>query len=170
LTLNVNKQNSWAPENLYLSLPLGQNSQDTVWLDKAGGLVRARQDQLSGSLIDYYSVQNGFIVEDGTGLLGLAMRDNPLMQLGPLEYQENRVLHDPDQPHPDPALPYAWLMTNYWETNFAAGLGGFHSFRFSVMTSGLNDPRVFVPLLQAANTGFVCFRLADPDAVSGKGF
>ncbi len=159
LTFNVNKQSIWAPENLYLSLPLGHNSHDTIWLDKSGGMVRARKDQLSGSLIDYYSVQNGIVIEGLQGLLALSMRDNPLLQLGPLEYQESRVLHNPDQHHPDQALPYAWLMTNYWETNFSAGLGGFHSFRFSVLTSCPDEPQDCVPLLQAANTGFVCFRL-----------
>jgi len=158
VTFNANKQNNWAPENLYLSLPFGKNSKDTIWLDKTGGPVRARKDQLPGTLIDYYSVQNGFISE---GLVAVAMRDNPLLQLGPLEFRKERLLHDPNQPQPDKALPYAWLMTNYWETNFAAGLGGFHAFRFSVLASIPEDPRQCVPLLRGANGGFVCFRLAD---------
>jgi hypothetical protein len=28
--------------------------------------------------------------------------------------------------------PYGWLMTNFWETNFDASLGGFHEFRYRV--------------------------------------
>ena len=90
--------------------------------------------------------------------MAVAMKDSPLLQLGPLEFRKNRVLHDPDQPHPDKALPYAWLMTNYWETNFAAGLGGFHAFRFSVFDPG-EDPGYWTDFLSGANTGFVCFRL-----------
>jgi len=111
---------------------------------------------LPGSLIDYYSVQGGFISESGSGSVAVTMPDSPLLQLGPLEFQGNRVLHDPDQPHPDRALPYAWLMTNYWETNFAAGLGGFHSFHFGVLAN-CSDVRQ----LRAASSGFVCFRIEE---------
>jgi len=130
-------------------------------LDKAGGPVRARIDQLPGSLIDFYSVQNGFVVEGEQNAVAVAMKDNPLVQLGPLEYKEDRVLHDPDQPHPDRALPYAWLMTNYWETNFAAGLGGFHSFRFSVSSISTNDIQLSLQQLEMKNTELITFRLSE---------
>lgn len=160
-TFKTNKQNIWAPENLYLSLPFGLNSQDTIWLDKSGGMVQARVDQLPGTLIDFYSVQGGFISESAAGCVAVAMRDNPLLQLGPLENQVKRKLHAPDEPHPDLALPYAWLMSNYWETNFAAGLGGFHAFRFSVETIELNESDKWAHKLRAANSGFVSFRIGD---------
>ncbi|MCP4290929.1 MAG: glycoside hydrolase [bacterium] len=159
VSFQVNKQNVWAPENLYLSLPFGQDSKDTIWLDKSGGGIRARKDQLSGTLIDYYSVQGGFVSDGSKASVMVAMKDNPLLQLGPLEYRENRVMHDPDNPYPDIALPYAWLMTNYWETNFAAGLGGFHAFRFSVLAASGEDLCQELSLLQAVNSGFASFRI-----------
>jgi Glycosyl hydrolases family 38 N-terminal domain len=161
VSFNVNKQNRWAPENLYLSLPFGSSPTDTVWLDKSGDPLRARIDQLSGSLIDFYSVQNGFVVESEQSNVTVAMKDNPLLQLGPLEFQEERVLHDANQPHPDRTLPYAWLMSNYWETNFAAGLGGFHSFRFHVSSFGTTNPQHALEQLQSANSGLLCFRIMD---------
>ena len=159
VTLKVNKENCRAPENLYLSLPFGNDARDTFWLDKAGGAVRARVDQLPGTLVDYYSLQDGFIVQSNKGAIAVAMLDNPLLQLGPLVYREERILHAADQPHPDQALPYAWLMTNYWETNFAAGLGGFHSFRFSVFQPDAAEPAELINRLRTANDRFICFRL-----------
>ncbi len=102
---------------------------------------------------------SGFISEGSKASVMVAMKDCPLLQFGPLEYQENRVLHDPRNPYPDIALPYAWLMTNYWETNFAAGLGGFHAFRFSVLAASGDDQCKELSLLQAVNSGFVSFRI-----------
>jgi len=161
LTLKVNKENCWAPENLYLSLPFGSGARDTIWLDKAGGAVCARVDQLPGTLIDYYSLQDGFVSQSGKGMIAVTMMDSPLLQLGPLEYRKEHIQHKTDQPCPDQALPYAWLMTNYWETNFAAGLGGFHSFRFSVFQPDAAEPDALIRQLQVANDGLVCFRLSD---------
>ena len=62
----------------------------------------------------------------------------------------------------DPAHLYSWVMTNYWETNFAAELGGFHQYRYSVMWGDeLADPGAAVGACAAANSGITCFRLAD---------
>ena len=52
-----------------------------------------------------------------------------------------------------------WLMTNYWETNFAAGLGGFHSFRFKVFQPDTVEPEKLTGKLRVANDGLVTFRL-----------
>jgi hypothetical protein len=50
-------------------------------------------------------------------------------------------------------------MTNYWETNFAAGLGGFHSFRFKVFQPDTVEPEKLTGKLRVANDGLVTFRL-----------
>ena len=59
------------------------------------------------------------------------MPDQHLLQLGPLAHGERLLMGDP-RLAADPAFAYAWLMTNYWETNFAADLGGFHEFRYAL--------------------------------------
>ena len=52
----------------------------------------------------------------------------------------------------DPAFAYAWLMTNYWETNFSADLGGFYEFRYSVHW-GDDDPHALLRRCRYANHG-----------------
>jgi hypothetical protein len=56
---------------------------------------------------------------------------------------------------------YAWVMTNYWETNFEAELGGFYEFRYHVKWGeDLVDPGAAREASRAMSHGLLCFRLA----------
>ena len=93
--------------------------------------------------------------------MALAVPDHHLIQLGDLDYKE-RKLHEPDRPRPDDAHLYAWLMTNYWETNFDADLGGFYEFRYTVAWGeGLNDADSALETCRDINHGLYCFRLGE---------
>ncbi|MFA7329524.1 MAG: hypothetical protein WC326_00480 [Candidatus Delongbacteria bacterium] len=124
--LRLHKESRWEAENLYFSLPRPAGE---LWVDKAGGPLRPGIDQLPGTLLDYTSVQAGYALCDSASGLAVGMPDQHLLQLGPLEHGPRRLAEPPCAPM---GPLYAWLMTNYWETNFAAELGGFHSFRFSL--------------------------------------
>jgi len=82
-------------------------------------------------------------------------------QLGRLEYGRRPFAGAPELAD-DPAHAYAWVMTDYWETNFATDLGGFHEFRYAVLWG-----REFADEARAleadgdANQELCCFRLND---------
>ncbi len=145
VTVRLHKESLREPENLYLALPFTIGRRPELRLDKAGAAPRPRRDQIPGTLTDYYAVQGGFALDDGERALAVAMPDGHLLQLGPLNPGERLLAGDP-RLRDDPAHAYAWLMTNYWETNFAAASGGCHAFRFTVAWGP---------------------ELAGPDAVSG---
>lgn len=140
VAFRINKDSIWDPENVLLALPFDCGEGSQVWLDKAGAAVRPVTDQLPGTLTDWYCLQSGYAV-CGKGFgIALACLDAPLLQLGPLEHGM-RMLADNSLPERRGRDAFSWLMTNYWETNFEASLGGFHEFRYRIRWgTDLADP------------------------------
>jgi hypothetical protein len=131
VALRMAKESRWEPENVYLSMPFAPSDEAELRIYPAGAIVRPRIDQIPGTLTDFHTVQEGWHVTDGSLGIVVASLDAPLLWLGPLEAGERLLAGDPRLAD-DPARPYAWLMTNYWETNFDASLGGFHEFRLAL--------------------------------------
>ena len=159
VAFRVNKDSVWDPENLYLSLPFstGEEKQE-LWLDKLGAQVRPGVDQLPDSLTDFYTMQEGFAIVAKSLGIAVACPDAPLLQLGALEHGPRLLMGAPDLAA-RPLRPYGWLMTNYWETNFDASLGGFHEFRYRVEWGAhIHDSQRALTLCRNLNHGLKGFR------------
>ena len=167
--VRLHKDSVWEPENVYLSLPFAAGPSSQLWLGKAGAIeagaaVRPRLDQIPGTLTDYYALDDGFAVVTDESGVAVAMPDCHLLQIGPLEFGKRLLAGDPRLAD-DPGHLYAWLMNNFWETNFAASLGGFHEFRFSVRwgdrlagRDAEHPPAAALEACRTANDGLVVFR------------
>ncbi len=165
VSVRLHKESFWEPENLYLSLPFAPGAWPaSLWLDKTGAAVRPRVDQIPGSLADYYCCQAGLaLVASGMGLV-VATPDTPLIQVGPLEYGPRRLMGDPALAA-DPAHLFAWLMTNYWETNFTASLGGFYEFNYSIAWGEVfGETAMALRTCRDMSQGLLCFRLQESPA------
>jgi hypothetical protein len=160
VSVRLHKDSVWQPENVYVALPFATGAPgDRLWLDKAGAPVRPRIDQIPGTLTDFYCVQGGLALVSGELGLAVATPDAPLIQVGPLEHGRRLVMGDPELAD-DPEHLYAWLMTNYWETNFAAELGGFYEFRFSVRWGeDLAEPSDALEVCSDMAAGILAYRL-----------
>lgn len=133
LDFTVHKESKWEPENLYLTLPF-ESEERTAHIDKGDEIIQPGIDGLPNSCASFFSLQNGIVWKDKDFGIGLAMPDSPLIRRGPLEQSEPlRCLGKEEKTQP----LFAWVMNNFWETNFKATLGGFHQFRFR-LTSGEN--------------------------------
>jgi hypothetical protein len=160
--VRLHKESVWAPENLYLALPFtsgaGSDSRQ-LWIEKAGALVRPWHDQLPDTLADFYCIQEGFALQSENFGLAIATPDAPLLQLGPLEFGQRKVMGHPDLPR-QPLRPYSWLMSNYWETNFEANLGGFHEFCYHLEWGDhLTTAADAIRQCRAMNLGYRAFRV-----------
>ncbi|GIP28668.1 hypothetical protein J23TS9_37980 [Paenibacillus sp. J23TS9] len=159
--VRLHKDSVWEPENVYISLPFTSGSPDdeTLWLDKAGAPVRPWIDQLPGTLLDYTCIQEGLAYVGTNGSLMVATPDTPLIQLGSLEYGK-RLLHTQQGEETERHL-YVWAMSNYWETNFKATLGGFYEFRYVVQWSeGIRTAQQAIGQCQATSSGFTVWRMS----------
>lgn len=161
VAVRMHKESVWKPENLYVSLPFGgslSTDKYDLWVDKMDALTRMRKDQLPGSLADYTAVGEGAVyVSESQGVV-IAMPDTPLIQLGSLEHGY-RLLNGDEKLEQDPAHLYAWVMNNYWETNFSATLGGFYEFRYFI-TWGENysKPDASMDACRGMNAGILAWR------------
>ncbi len=151
--LRLHKKSVWEPENLYVELPFAKE-EGSLYMDKAGAVFRPRIDQLPGTCVDFYALQNGAAVIDGKGALILAAKDAPLMTMGTLASHPISLMGE-GEPNADSL--YSWVMNNFWETNFRAGLGGFYQFRYTVQRSEKSDPAEVFAAAEAINEGIVTF-------------
>jgi len=162
VAVRMHKDSVWDPENLYISLPFGSpmtSDSEELWIDKMDALVRPRKDQLSGSLADYYCLGEGIAYVKENNGIAIAMPDTPLIQLGSLKH-EFRLLNGDDKLDQDPGHLYSWAMNNYWETNFAATLGGFYEFRYLVTWGeALNSPEAAIETCRSMNAGILAWRI-----------
>jgi hypothetical protein len=166
----VNKESIWDPENVFLALPFAAGEGSQLWLDKAGAAVRPVLDQLPGTLTDWYCLQSGYAICGKTFGVAVSSLDAPLLQLGPLE-PGTRLLADGTLPERRPADGFSWLMTNYWETNFEASLGGFHEFRYRIRWGAdLADPQNALNACRELSSEPLVFRTPGEAAIHGKAF
>ncbi|MCD9023539.1 glycoside hydrolase [Cohnella silvisoli] len=155
VSVRFHKDSVWEPENLYISLPFGG---EELWIEKTGIVLKPHVNQLPGTGTDFYCLQEGFCFTGADQWVAVAMPDTPLLQTGPVEHHRI-LLHG----HPDlakaPHLPYAWTMTNYWETNFKATVGGFYEFKYSILWGNeRQSAERAIQYCRAVNAGLVCYR------------
>ncbi|MDG0795085.1 glycoside hydrolase [Cohnella ginsengisoli] len=156
VSVRMHKTSVWEPENVYVSLPFLRKDGGELWFDKAGAAVRPGIDQIPGTLTDFYCIQDGLALVSPSGGLAIATPDTPLMQTGPLAFGERKVQ---GQARDEAPTLYAWVLTNYWETNFKATLGGFYEFRYTLQWGGaLNSAERALRVSRSVNAGTVAFR------------
>ncbi|MCQ6561742.1 glycoside hydrolase family 38 N-terminal domain-containing protein [Paenibacillus mendelii] len=162
VAVRMHKESVWDPENVYISIPFGapiRAGEQELWIDKLQAPVRPRIDQLPGSLIDYYCLDEGAVYVAENEGVAIAMPDTPLIQLGSLRH-EFRLLQGDEGLQDDPAHLYAWPMNNYWETNFRATLGGFYEFRYFIAWGeAYGQPAAALEACRGMNAGILAWRV-----------
>ena len=128
-TYRVAKTINDEPESLYL--PLSLNIPRSVrYFDKGGVPFRPGIDQIPGSCMEYYLVDNGVVYEAPDYSILIHLRDVPMVYMGPLNHHPI-VLCD-NAPENNRRDIYSWVMNNIWETNFKMDLSGFGEFSYSL--------------------------------------
>ncbi|WP_303753705.1 glycoside hydrolase family 38 C-terminal domain-containing protein [Enterococcus sp. S86.2] len=151
IDLRLHKDSVWEPENVYLSLPFISK---TTYIDKCASIVRPRIDQLPGTCVDFYSIQNGLVFENDKSQILLSCQDTPLISMGTLDAHNIRLMGDDVS---NTAEVYSWVMNNFWETNFKASLGGFYQFHYEMEISDKKDVADSFEQLEAMNEGVLQF-------------
>lgn len=119
-----------APEAVHFALPFGV-ADPVVRYDLAFGLCRLEIDQLPGANRNYVTAAHAVDVSgDGFGVT-VACPDAPIVEVGALR-ADPIVVGWLEQLTPSATL-YAYVMNNYWETNYRAEQPGLVSLRFRLV-------------------------------------
>ena len=116
--------------------------------------MRPRVDQLPGTCIDFYAVQNGLVFRKEESSLIVTTPDVPLVWMGTLRPHPIRLMGE-GAPNADET--YSWVMNNFWETNFKASLGGFYQFHYSLELSDTQDVQAAFRKAEALCEGVLSF-------------
>jgi alpha-mannosidase len=131
LIYELDKTETTNKEAVYLAFPFALDaSKGGLWLEYPDEITEPLKDQHASACRDWYSVQRWLAVSDGRDTVEISPLDAPLFTLGgmtastwPRELSLKR------------GHVFAYLMNNYWHTNYKARQGGHFVFRYS-LTSG----------------------------------
>ena len=112
-----------------------------VRVDEGEAQVTFGKDQLPGSCFDFIGPHSAIDVSGEKAGIGLATLDAPLLEVGAIT-DERRTDGQPrawrDKPAPGSAV-FAYLLNNYWHTNYKADQEGELRFRFVLQPHGAFD-------------------------------
>ncbi len=157
--VRINKENVWEPENLYIALPFRVSPDQILWIEKTGCILRPGVDQIPGTNMDFYCIQDGLAyISKQKGLI-VATPDTPLIHLGALEKHEIELCNGNDFERNRDEL-YLWLMNNFWETNFKAITGGSYEFEYHIASSKeFTEPKETLRVCKIVNSGLQVIRV-----------
>ncbi|MBR6165932.1 MAG: hypothetical protein IKQ45_08415 [Clostridia bacterium] len=150
--VRIRKRSCQDPEEIQLVLPFRTDGDNETWIDKTGCVIRPGLDQLPGTCQAFWCLQNGILRRGRSFDLLIASPDVPLVSFG--EGEKGPVtLCDGQSTELNRAEIRSRIMNNYWETNFAADLGGWHEFRYAILLEAPDEPAKQLQRCAALGTG-----------------
>jgi hypothetical protein len=124
----VGKETVYKKEAAYFAFPFAAREPRFAY-EVQNGVVNPARDMTPGAGLEWFSSQNWMSVSDSGMAAALVCKDSFLWTFGdvvrgtwPTEFK------------PQSATAFAYVMNNYWNTNYVAAQGGDFTFRF-VLTS-----------------------------------
>jgi alpha-mannosidase len=127
----VEKDETTAKEAVYIAFPFAMEvERGGLWLEYPDAITEPLKDQHGSACRDWFAVQRWVAASDGEATVVLSPLDNPLMTLGGMTGSTW-----PRQLTLKRAHIFAYVMNNYWHTNYKASQGGRQVFRFSLTSA-----------------------------------
>ncbi|MGO8931242.1 MAG: polysaccharide lyase family protein [Limisphaerales bacterium] len=127
----LDKEETTAKEAVYIAFPFAFDvERGGLWLEYPDAITEPLKDQHSSACRDWYAVQRWLAASDGEATVVLSPLDSPLVTLGGLTASTW-----PRQLSLKRAHVFAYVMNNYWHTNYKASQGGRQVFRFSLTSA-----------------------------------
>jgi len=129
----LTKTLTYEKEAVYFAFPFAA-PRPVLRYEEPAAIVRPDKDFLPGACRDWLSVQHFVELETGDGAICWSTPDAPLV----CSQDINRGLWQSDAPLTNGHL-FAYVMNNYWFTNYLAGQGGDFTFGFAITSRAKAD-------------------------------
>ena len=133
--ISLRKADVWSPEAIYLALPLDLPGWDAVY-DTMGTPTGLDSEQLPGVSRDWVTVSGYIDVHAGDAGVTLACPDAPIASAGGFTFGQRQLALD----RAGKPVLLAWLLNNYWSTNFRVSQPGFLRYHYEMATHAGFDP------------------------------
>ena len=127
------KSLTYAKEAVYFAFPFAAHK-PTFRYEIPAGVVTANSGMLPGACLDWFTVQHFVEVADAKGAIAWATPDAPLACFQDINRGKWQTRLDFANGH-----VYAYVMNNYWFTNYLAGQEGENAFRFAITSRAKGD-------------------------------
>jgi hypothetical protein len=129
----LTKTLTYEKEGVYFAFPFAA-SRPIMRYEEPAAIVRPDKDFLPGACFDWFTVQHFVELEASGGTICWSTPDAPLVTFQDINRGKWQTEYTATNGH-----LYAYVMNNYWYTNYRAGQGGDVSFRFAITSRPKSD-------------------------------
>ncbi len=130
----VRKREKNDPESLYAAFPFALPGAAASY-ETNGGVVDPTRDQIPGTSADWQAALGFVALENDKARVVISSKENLLVQLGDLNVGRFKPVAKVEEP-----AVFAWLVNNYWVTNFLASEGGELRWSFALTSGAPKQP------------------------------
>ena len=123
--LSLHKDATLRKEAAYIAFPLAAAHPEFRY-ETQNGFVYPVKDELAGGSREWYTVNHWAAMTGDGATMVLFPEDAPLVAFGDIVRGAW-----PAEFHPRSSAIFSWIMSNYWDTNFASSQGGDFEFHYS---------------------------------------
>ena len=157
VTNRLTKTLTYEKEAVYFAFPFAA-AEPVFRYEVPCAILRPDRDLLPGACLDWFTVQHFVEIEGGGAAIAWSTPDAPLVTFQDI----NRGKWQTELPITNGHV-YAYVMNNYWFTNYLAGQAGQFTFRFSITSRPKSDPVASARAGWAASSPLVAVK-ADANA------
>ena len=128
LSYRLHKNKTLSKEAAYIAFPLVAQHPEFRY-ETQNGWVDPARDELAGGSREWYAVNHWAAVTSDGATMAIVPADAPLVCFGDIVRGAW-----PAKFHPRSGTIYSWIMSNYWDTNFASSQGGGFDFHYSFVS------------------------------------
>ncbi len=132
----IAKEISMDIESIHLPLTLN-NLNAELYVDKSDAIMRPGIDQIPGSCMEYYLIDNGLVYQSKDNSILIQTKDAPLIYMGQLKHHPIVLCNNKEENNKRDV--YSWIMNNTWETNFKMDLSGFSEICYTLQMIETKD-------------------------------